>query len=60
MPQAVNTAVYATSGYTGSASNLAQISLATDMVFSDGAANETPTVTGDASSGYVARLTVPV
>ncbi len=33
--------------------NLSQISLATDNVFSDGADLETPTITGDVDSGYV-------
>lgn len=35
-------------------------SLATDMVFSDGASLETPTMTGDARTGYRASLTVAV
>jgi hypothetical protein len=29
-------------------------------VFRDGAERETPTMTGDPTSGYVARLVVPV
>jgi protocatechuate 3,4-dioxygenase beta subunit len=60
LPQPTCAAVYATSGYTGSAANLAGVSLATDMVFSDGATLETPAVTGDVSSGYQAALTVGV
>ncbi|HZJ52811.1 MAG TPA: hypothetical protein VFD38_01630, partial [Myxococcaceae bacterium] len=36
----------ATSVYTGSAANLAQVSLVTDLVFSDGAILETPAVSG--------------
>jgi len=59
-PQPPCAAVYATSGYTGSAANLANVSLATDMVFSDGATLETPSVTGDVSSGYQAAITVGV
>jgi hypothetical protein len=35
----------------GSAANLAGVSLATDMVFSDGATLETPTVTGSVDAG---------
>ena len=53
-------AVYATDGYSQSVRNLAQTSLSTDMVFSDGADLETPTVTGDATKGYAASLTVAV
>jgi protocatechuate 3,4-dioxygenase beta subunit len=60
LPQPTCAAVYATSGYTGSTANLANVSLATDMVFSDGATLETPAVTGDVSSGYQATLTVGV
>jgi protocatechuate 3,4-dioxygenase beta subunit len=47
--------------YPGSASNLAQVSLDTDMVFrDDGAVHEMATVTGDAASGYTLALRVPV
>lgn len=60
LPKAASDAVYATSGYTGSASNLSQISLATDNVFSDGSALELATVSGSVSAGYVATLTVAV
>ena len=40
--------------------NLSRITLATDNVFSDGASLELATVTGSASSGYVASLTVAI
>ena len=50
----------ATSGYSGSASNLAQVSLATDMVFSDGVSLELPSVTGSVAAGYALALTVGV
>ncbi len=47
--------------YPGSANNLSQLSLDTDMVFrDDGAVHEMATVTGDASSGYTLTLRVPV
>ena len=47
--------------YPGSASNLAQVSLDTDMVFrDDGAVHEMATVTGDAAQGYTLALRVPV
>jgi protocatechuate 3,4-dioxygenase beta subunit len=58
LPKASCDAVYASSGYTGSASNLAQVSLATDMVFSDGSALELATVTGSVAAGYTAALSV--
>jgi protocatechuate 3,4-dioxygenase beta subunit len=60
LPEDVCKAVYATDGYSQSVRNLAQTSLARDMVFSDGAELETPTVMGDATSGYTATLTVGV
>jgi hypothetical protein len=37
-----------------------RVSLASDMVFSDGATLETPVVTGSVSDGYVLSLKVPV
>ena len=52
--------VYATDGYEQSRSNMTQVSLATDMVFSDGADLETPTVTGSVADGYVVSLPVRV
>ena len=60
LPKAANDLVYATSGYGNSASNASQISLASDNVFSDGAALELATVTGSVSSALVASLTVAV
>jgi protocatechuate 3,4-dioxygenase beta subunit len=53
--------VYALSDYDGSTANLAQVSLANDNVFSDDSgALQLPTVTGDATSGYLLALTVRV
>ena len=60
LPKDTCDAVYATDGYSASVRNLARTSLERDMVFSDGAGLETPTVTGDVSSGFVASLTVGV
>jgi protocatechuate 3,4-dioxygenase beta subunit len=60
LPQAACSEVYATADYTGSAANLAGVSLATDMVFSDSATLETPSMTGNVSAGYAAALTVGV
>jgi protocatechuate 3,4-dioxygenase beta subunit len=52
--------VYATTGYSASVRNLAQISFATDNIFSDGYSLQLATVTGNATDGYVATLTVAV
>jgi protocatechuate 3,4-dioxygenase beta subunit len=60
MPKTACDLVYATSGYEQSVTNLSQISLATDMVFSDGATLELATVTGDVTSGMVAGLSIAV
>src|SRR2546423_2700504 len=54
LPKTVCDAVYATSGYSGSASNLAQTSLATDNVFSDGTSLQVPSITGSIANGYAA------
>ncbi|CUI09353.1 dioxygenase family protein [Massilia antarctica] len=51
---------YAASGYSASVRNLANISYATDNVFSDGTALQIAKVSGSASLGYVATLTVGV
>jgi protocatechuate 3,4-dioxygenase beta subunit len=56
---ACNTA-YATEGYEQSVRNMAQSSLDSDMVFSDGYSQQLATVTGDVASGFVATLSVPV
>lgn len=60
MPKSACDAVYATTGYEQSVTNLAGVSLATDMVFRDGASLELATMTGDAVRGYAAALTVAV
>jgi hypothetical protein len=52
--------VYANSGYSASVSNLARISYATDNVFSDGYSLQLATMTGNATDGYVATLTLAV
>ena len=59
LPQDACELVYATDGYDASVRNLAQTSLDSDMVFSDGWETQLATVTGDVS-GMVATLTVPV
>jgi protocatechuate 3,4-dioxygenase beta subunit len=60
LPEDVCSAVYATDGYGQSVNNLAQTSLATDMVFSDGYSLQMAKLTGDPSSGYTAALVVAV
>lgn len=60
LPKATCDLVYATTGYSQSISNLSQISLATDNVFSDGAALELATCTGNVSSSITAALTIAV
>lgn len=53
--------VYADSRYSGSTANLANVTLESDNVFGDdGGALQLATVTGDATSGYAARLKVSV
>jgi protocatechuate 3,4-dioxygenase beta subunit len=60
LPQDASDEVYATAGYEASVSNMAQTSLSTDMVFSDGVGQQMAAVTGNTSEGYTATLTVPV
>jgi protocatechuate 3,4-dioxygenase beta subunit len=59
-PEDVCDEVYATDGYEASIDNLARTSLTTDMVFSDGVDQQTPTITGSVADGLVASLVVPV
>jgi hypothetical protein len=60
-PTGVCQTVYSTaSGYTGSSSNLSQISFATDNVFSDGTSLQMSTVTGSVAAGYAAALKVGI
>lgn len=60
LPEDTCNLVYATDGYGQSVKNMAQTSLARDMVFSDGATHQTPTMSGTIDSGLNATLTVPV
>ncbi len=60
LPKANCDEVFATDGYEASVTNLKQISLASDMVFADGADLETPSVTGSAEAGFVAKLSVTI
>jgi protocatechuate 3,4-dioxygenase beta subunit len=60
LPQDVSETVYATEGYEQSVLNLAQVSLDTDGIFSDGYSLQMAKVTGSVDEGYVATLNVPV
>jgi protocatechuate 3,4-dioxygenase beta subunit len=60
LPEAACRQVYATDGYSQSLQNLAQTSLETDMVFSDGYSLQLGTVTGSVGDGMTATLNVPV
>ena len=62
LPQATCEQVYEDSAnYPTSADNLSRTSLTRDMVFGDdGGIHQLATVTGDATSGYVANLTIGV
>ena len=60
LPQDVCEQVYATDGYDKSVGNLADITLDTDNVFSDGSDTQLAAVTGTVAAGLVATLTVPV
>jgi protocatechuate 3,4-dioxygenase beta subunit len=60
LPKEACDQVYATSGYEASITNLSRISLATDMVFSDGASLELATVTGSPTAGMTSTLTIAI
>ncbi|MGW0331630.1 intradiol ring-cleavage dioxygenase [Streptomyces sp. NPDC003011] len=60
LPKDVCESVYATDGYSRSATTLGQLALETDGIFGDGHARQLAAVTGDVTQGYTAALTVPV
>ncbi|MGI5191266.1 intradiol ring-cleavage dioxygenase [Promicromonospora sp. CA-289599] len=60
LPQAVSEAVYATAGYESSVANLQDVTLDSDMVFSDGYALQMAKTSGSVDQGYTATLRVPV
>jgi protocatechuate 3,4-dioxygenase beta subunit len=60
LPEDACKLVYATEGYDQSLQNLAQTSLASDMVFSDGYSLQLAKVTGTVADGMTATLNVPV
>ncbi len=59
LPEDACNEVYATDGYEASVGNLAQTSLDSDNVFSDGYSLQLAKVTGSVDEGYVATLNVP-
>ena len=60
LPLATNNEVYASAGYEASVRNQAQVTLASDNVFSDGYSLELATVSGSVAGGYTAMLTVGI
>ena len=61
LPQDVCSTVYnGGSAFSASVRNLAQISYASDNVFSDGTSLQMATVTGNATQGYVVTLSIAV
>lgn len=60
LPKATNDSVYATTGYEDSVRNQSQVSLASDMVFSDGSSLELATMSGGVAGGFTATLTIAV
>ncbi|MEP7055909.1 MAG: 3,4-dioxygenase subunit beta [Actinomycetota bacterium] len=60
LPLETNQLVYATPGYEASVGNLAQTSLNTDMVFSDGYSLQLAKISGSVANGLTASLNVPV
>lgn len=60
LPQDVCDDVYATEGYEQSVTNLAQLSLDSDGIFSDGYSLQLAKVTGSVEEGYTVSLDVPV
>ncbi len=61
IPQSVASSVYSSnSTYSGSSTNLAKVSLASDGIFSDGYSLQMLTATSDGNGGYVATGTVGI
>jgi protocatechuate 3,4-dioxygenase beta subunit len=59
-PMATLNEVYATTGYSSSATNLTHISYATDNIFSDGYSLQLGAMSGNVTDGYVVTLTVAI
>ena len=59
-PMATLNEVYQATGYSASVRNLAQITYASDNVFSDGTSLQMVSVTGNATLGYVVTLSIAI
>jgi protocatechuate 3,4-dioxygenase beta subunit len=59
-PMATLNEAYTSTGYSASVTNLAQISYASDLVFSDGTSLQMATMTGNPNNGYAATLQVAI
>ena len=60
LPKATNDLVYAVAGYEQSIRNAAQVTLTSDLVFSDGSSLELANITGTIAGGLTSTLTVAV
>ena len=60
LPEDACDVVYASDGYSASIRNMAQTSLATDMVFRDGWSQELATASGTTGNGYTVTLVIGV
>ncbi len=60
LPEEACDAVYTTTGYQSSVTNMQQVSLSNDNVFRDGSESQLAATTGNVTSGYVATLTVAI
>lgn len=60
LPKSTCDLVFATAGYEASVTNLTQVSLASDNIFSDGSDQQLADLSGSVAAGYTATLTVPV
>jgi protocatechuate 3,4-dioxygenase beta subunit len=60
LPETTNNEAFATAGHETSARNFSGMSLSSDNIFSDGADDQIPTMTGNPTSGYAATLVVRV
>jgi protocatechuate 3,4-dioxygenase beta subunit len=60
LPKDACDAVYGSTGYSASVTNLSRMTLASDGVFSDGASLELATMSGNVTTGYTAQLSVAI
>jgi protocatechuate 3,4-dioxygenase beta subunit len=59
-PESTCEEAYATDGYASSIATLSQVSLSSDMVFSDSVSQQLASMSGSADSGFVAKLNVTI